>query len=227
MALSFPTPCSNSSQEIRTEAAKSPPVEWFERAHHYPEVSLDVGFILHDSFYYGPENDFSQQQWQSLRAPLYRPAIELYRDFYGLSSRLGDQPAELAKYYESIQQLARQHGRTLQPADSLFWARPLIFVPGRFCFTFPWYDTVEESRSCLNGLLTGHFDDQDQGWRFEAQIRDQRLYMRQSDPDREQDLEIVCVPAEVLQSQIPDCLARLEAQIRFLSQRLGRNYWTR
>lgn len=201
-------------------------MDWFERAPFYTEVNLDVGFILQDSFYYGPQNGFSQEQWESLRAPLYRPAIKLFADHYCLSSRLGDQPSELEKYYSSALQLAHQHARPLKPGDSPFWLRPLIFAEDRFCFNFPWYDTVEETRRCLNGLLTGHFDDQDQGWRFEAQTRGQRVYLRQSDPDHEREIEVACVAAEVLMRQVPDCLARLEAQIRFLCQRLGRNYWT-
>lgn len=201
-------------------------MDWFERARYYPQVRLDVGFILHDSLYYGPENCFSQEQWKALRAPLYRPAIELFADRYCLSSELGDPPSELEKYYASAIQWAAHHGRTLKAADSMFWLRPLIFVKDHFLFNFPWYDSVEETRRCLHGLLTGHFDDQDQGWRFEAQTQGQYLYLRQSDPDQEREMEVVCLSTQVLMAQIPCCLARLEAQIRFLTQRLGCNYWT-
>jgi len=45
--------------------------EWISRATPIEAVRVDVGFLIAETFYHGPENGFTQEQWQQLREALH------------------------------------------------------------------------------------------------------------------------------------------------------------
>jgi hypothetical protein len=149
-------------------------------------VEVDVGFLIERTFYYGPENGFTQEQWQQLREPLYQPTIELYGNLL-LSADMRESVAELVPYYQDVERLIVYHMKKMGQQSHYFWMRPLIFTRGEFAITFPWYDTWEEAVPMLDALTAlgdGQlFHDLDQGWEFHAFADGDQLVLRQGDLD--------------------------------------------
>lgn len=203
--------------------------DWISRAKPVESVSLDVGFLISDDFYHGPENEFTQEQWQRLREPLYRPKAERYGD-YLLSSELNESSAELARYYQDVLRLIVHHRKDIELQSQYFWMRPLIFARGEFAVTFPWYDTWEEATAVLDalagpgeGLL---FHDLEQGWEFHAFAECGRLFLRQGDFDSGEEHFAVATDRAHLGGQVPVVRKRVNRLVEELSASLGRDYWS-
>lgn len=204
--------------------------EWISRANPVTGISLDIGFLIAESFYYGPENEFSQEQWQQLREPLYRPNVAWYGD-YLLSAELNMSAAELVRYYQDVVRLAARHRKDVRQQSQYFWMRPLIFARKEFTITFPWYDSWEESVPVLDalsslgdGLL---FHDMDQGWEFQLFAEGNRLFLRQSDLDSGEEHFVITADRTQLGSQVTGVRERVVRLLQELSAALGRDYWSR
>lgn len=204
--------------------------EWISRATPVEAVSVDVGFLISESFYHGPENGFTREQWQQLREPLYRPKAERYGD-HMLSSVLDESAAELVRYYQDVLRLVARHRKQIGHQSQYFWMRPLIYARGEFAITFPWYDTWGEATPVLAALAgPGEgvlFHDLEQGWEFHAYAEGDCLFLRQGDFDSgEEHLAVAAGRAQVA-SQVPAVRERVDRLVRELSAALGRDYWSR
>lgn len=204
--------------------------EWVSRAKPVEAVSLDVGFLIAESFYYGPDNGFLQEEWQQLREPLYQPSINRYGD-YLLSAELGESTDELVRYYQDVTRLVARHGKRLGQQSHYFWMRPLIFARGGFAITFPWYDTWGEAVPVLDalagpgeGLL---FHDLEQGWEFHAFAEGDRLLLRQGDLDSGEEHLVIATDRQRLGGQVPTVRERVARLLQQLVAALGRDYWSR
>jgi hypothetical protein len=204
--------------------------EWISRVMPVEVVIVDVGFLISESFYYGPENGFTQEQWQQLREPLYRPKVERYGD-YLLSSELSDSAAELVRYYQDVLRLVARHRKEIGQQSQYFWTRPLIFARGGFAITFPWHDTWGEATPVLDalagpgeGLL---FHDLEQGWEFHAFAEGDRLFLRQGNFDSGEEHFAIATDRAKLGGQVPAVRDRVGRLVQELSAALGRDYWSR
>ena len=204
--------------------------EWVSRTRPVGAAVVEVGFLISDSFYFGPEDDFSPEQWQSLREPLYQPAIERHGN-YVLTSALAETPAELVKHYADVIRARDRHGKRWTKQPTYFWIRPLIFSPGTFEISFPWYDTWEESEPLLDALeRSGEgeiFSDLDQGWEVAIVASGGRLLMRQGDFDSGEEQECVSCDRTYLTRQVPLLRDRCERMLSELRRALGHDYWSR
>ena len=204
--------------------------EWISRAKSVEAVILDVGFLIAETFYHGPENGFTQEQWQQLREPLYQPKVERYGDFV-LSVELKDSGTELLEYYRDVLRLVAHHRKEIRQQPQYFWMRPLIFARGEFAMTFPWYDTWGEAARLLGALSNSHdgwvFSDIDQGWEFQAFAENDRLFLRQSDPDGGEEHFVIATNQRQLTAQVPAIRERVGRLLQELSGALGRDYWSR
>jgi hypothetical protein len=205
--------------------------DWTNRAKHVEDVTLDVAFVICDTFYYGPENGFSQEQWERLREPLYKPAVQLYQpNNYLLTTDLKGSAAELIRYYQDVVRLVERHGKDMNRQSSYFWMRPLIFARGEFALTFPWYDTWNEAFPLLDALASPNerlvFDDLEQGWKFDAFSHRGSLFLRQGDFDTGEEYAVVAVDREKLAGQVPSLRQRVTFLLRELSAALGHDYWS-
>jgi hypothetical protein len=204
--------------------------EWISRAKAAANVTVDVGFLISKTFYYGPENGFSQEQWQQLREPLLQPALEQYGDFL-LSAALGESVEELIQYYRDVVRISAKHRKEIRQQSPYFWIRPLIFSRGEFAISFPWYDTWEEALPVLNALVaTGDgllFDDLDQGWQLQMFAEGGHLYLRRSDFDSGEEQCIIAANRAQIAGQVPALRNRVAQQLQELTAALGRDYWSR
>ena len=204
--------------------------EWISRVKPVETVSVDVGFLIAETFYYGPENGFTQEQRQQLREPLYQPKVERCGDFV-LSAELGESAAELFQYYRDVLRLVSQHRKESRQQSHYFWIRPLIFARGQFAMTFPWYDTWGETVRLLDALAAPRdgwvFSDIDQGWEFQAFAEGGHLFLRQSDPDSGEEHFVIATNQEQLVAPVPAVRERVGLLLQELSGALGRDYWSR
>jgi hypothetical protein len=204
--------------------------EWITRAKPVDAVSVDVGFLIAETFYHGLENGFTQEQWQQLQEPLYQPKIERYGQ-YVLSAELSESAAELVRYYQDVLRLVARHRKEIDQQSHYFWMRPVIFARGEFAITFPWYDTWEEAGPVLDalagpgeGLL---FHDLEQGWEAHAFADGGRLFMRQGDFDSGEEHLVIAADRARLGGQVPAVRERVGRLVQELSVALGRDYWSR
>ncbi len=203
--------------------------EWISRAKPVEAPTVDIGFLISDTFYYGPENDFSQEQWQRLREPLYKPNAERYGK-YLLSAALEDSAAELVRYYQDVVRLIGHHGRTMEQELHYFWMRPLIFVREQVAITFPWYDTWEEAVPFLDALTRPDdgllFEDLEQGWEVNAFAECGQLFLRQGDFDIGEEYIVVATDRAQLSGQVPAVRQRIVRLLQEMSAALGHDYWS-
>ncbi len=69
---------------------------------------VDIGYIIANSFYFGPANNFTQEQWVREREPVYKPDVPMYGDF-ALSCDAEGSENELIKYYQNVIELCHKH----------------------------------------------------------------------------------------------------------------------
>lgn len=192
-------------------------------------ATLDVGFVIHETFYCGPDNDFSQEQWQRLREPLYQPIAERYDDFL-LAADLKGSAAELIRYYQDVVRLATHHRKEIEQSSQYFWMRPLIFFHGDDAITFPWYDTWEEAFPLMDALISPDeglvFHDLEQGWEVHVFADRKQLFLRQGNFDSREEHIVAAVDRTILAGQVPTVRQRVGHLLDELTAALGRDYWS-
>lgn len=205
--------------------------EWAGRARRVERPVLEVGFLVWTDFYYGPENDFSAEQWQSLREPLYQPRVEMHHSHVDLvfTSALDGSASELVRHYRNVLRLAEEHARP--PARSHFWLRPFILSAGEPEVPFDWHDTREDAEALLSDLekpVEGElFHDLDQGWEVEVFASGDRLFIRYANFDTQEELACFCCDRAALVRQVAPLRVRLDAILAELRMALGADYWSR
>jgi hypothetical protein len=204
--------------------------EWVARATLVDVVTVDMGFVIQDDYYYGPETGMTPGQWQQLREPLYQPQIGRYRNFI-LSAALEPSAADLIRYYQDVLRCASAHRQDIGKKRHYFWLRPLIFAPGEFHVTFPWYDTWKEATGMLTALAAGGdgllFEDMDQSWAFQAFGEGERLFLRHSDPDADKEHVIVSCDQAPVARQVREVRRRMARVLPELCAAVGQDYWSR
>lgn len=203
--------------------------EWISRAKPVDNVRVEIGFLVSETFYFGPEDDVSAEQWKRLREPLYRPEIELYGDFV-LSSSLGHSASELIRYYRDVLRLAAHHRKSRESLASYFWMRPLIFAGDQFDIRFPWSDTWPEANSVLDALAApGNGEllhDLEQGWEFHAFADAEQLFLRAGVLETREEHFVIATNRSPVVGQIAELRARVSRSMNELIAALGQDYWS-
>ncbi|HEU0298369.1 MAG TPA: hypothetical protein VFR37_02920 [Longimicrobium sp.] len=211
------------------------PVElpgWAGRARRVEKPTLEVGFIVWDDLYYGPENDFSPGQWKTLREPLYQPAVASHPGNvkHVFTSAL-DGPAlgELARHYADVLRLGEKYARA--PGPPYFWLTPYLFSPGGFEIRFAYHDTRDEAERLFDALESPGdgeiYGDVDQGRELTIFASGDRLFVRHADFDTGQELACIWCDRETLVGQVAPLRSRLERILAELRAALGGDYWSR
>ena len=200
---------------------------WLPEAIPVEDSVVDIGFLVQESFYYGPENGFSPQQWQELREAVYQPSIKKSGNFILSADVLGKE-SELAAHYKDVAAKALAHRRSLKNS-SHFWNRPVVYSTDKFVLSFPWHDKFCEGKRLLGALANGTGEvlwDRDQGWELEVHRVGDSLYAREGDPDDHVIYYTVKLPYEPIKTQIEALLPRVESLIAFLAREVGQDYWS-
>ena len=201
---------------------------WMSEATRAELRLLDIGFVVSDSYYYGPDKDFTQEQWAELREPIPDPGIDKVHGYISFSS-VEDDVGPVVEYYENVGRLAGKHRKPLGPRSPYTWIRPFISFGEKSCITCPWYDTKEEAESFLSsfalqaeGEIVG---DTDQGWELVACVKGGIAYFHEWDPDYEQGHVSICCDYPPVYEAAKCAQIRLNKVIAQLHEKLGVNYW--
>lgn len=214
-------------------AARSPTLPalpvWAKQSEPMEGVQVDIGFMIDASFYCGPENGISAEQWETLRESLWQPGIPVIEQRLALSADCAGQVDALCTHYRDVLDKAARHGKDPR-RGTCFWNRPVVHAPGGLVLSFPWHDHFCEGRLFIESLATDEpgevFSYCEQGWDFELHLHEGTLYLREGDPDEGTTFHNLRFAHAPLKAQAPVVLARVEALIAQLTHELGHDYWT-
>ncbi len=202
--------------------------DWKSESVHMDGVLVDIGFLVKESFYYGPENGFTSEQWSALQEKLYQPNLRKSGSFV-LSADIDGKEDELFAYYKDLKSKALAHRKSLDKSTE-FWNRPVIYTPDAFYLSFCWHDRFREGKSLLHALLADDdgevFADIDQGWQLDIHLHEGILYALQGDPDKgtvDYNVKFAHAP---IKDQVAQLLPRIEKLIADLTAQFGTDYWT-
>lgn len=183
--------------------------DWTRRATRIEDVTVEIGFLVSPDFYFGPENRFTEEQWESMREPLYAPAADIYVPppgrgcaRYLLTQTLENSTGELIAYYADVLRLAEKHRKKLIRQRHYFEICPILYSRnGEFELRWFYHNSWEEAALTLQGLEQrgdGLLDDSiEQGWELEVVGEGDRLFVRVTNPDAE--------PGEAEESECVRC----------------------
>jgi hypothetical protein len=204
--------------------------DWVHAATPISTPTLDVGFIVSDDFYYGPENDFDQETWERLRVPVYQPALPLHHRHvdWVLTPALESSTDELVRHYRDLLRLAAEHGTTV--SRSHFWLRPFLYSPDGLDVSFSWLDTQDDAELFLSALEREDegeiYDGMDEGWDLRIVALGGRLFIRDADPDTDQVHACVSCGRAALVARVAPVRARMRKILAELRAELGADYWS-
>jgi hypothetical protein len=194
------------------------------------DVVLDVAFLLQESLYYGPENRFSEEQWNTFRDPLYRPRLATYGRGRILLGEALTERTELLRYYESVLQTAANRGKVLRPACPEFWLRVVLLSGDEELVSCAWHDTVDEALSLLDAIVSPGdgelYHDIDQGWELQILADETGVQVKQADPDSGMVQAYFQCNRHALTTQAKAANQKLREMVSWLTSELGGNYWS-
>jgi hypothetical protein len=198
---------------------------WFADAKPIDSLEPEIAFHLWDEFHPAPG-----RQPEPLALPEFPRASRLL----ARTSEAVGHEAELAAYYGRVAALARWHALKLHQVRQYFWMDlRLDNEEADVHLSFPWYDTFAAMDHFLCAVAGNEqgmiYADQDQGWAVEVWARDGTLYIRESDPDSDDDDEpgqAVALPRAGLQDRIAPLRERTAKLVARLAKELGADVWT-
>jgi hypothetical protein len=188
---------------------------WFAHAKPIDSLEPEIAFHLQDEF--RPVSGGPAE-------PLALPGFPRAERLLARTREVMGHEAELAAYYAQVVAAARRHALTLSQVRHYFWMDlQLDNEEAGVELSFPWYDTfatMDHFLAAIAGYDQGMiYDDQDQGWAVEVWARNGTLYIRQSDPEADDDPGVaVTLPRAGLQARI--------APLRERTVELGADVWT-
>lgn len=193
-------------------------------------LKVDVGFLISDDFYYGDENEWTDEEWKTQRQLLEKPTQELYGR-YALSEAFEGKEEQLISYYASVLQAIKDHNKSRKAGDSCFWLRPIVYQQEVNEISFPWYDTFVEALSFLEALTKNEdgwiFDDMDQGWQVAVYAEGDKFHFIQRNWEVDEPVWLASGNRAALSSMAKQCIVRVKKQIELLTAALGADYWTK
>ncbi len=205
--------------------------KYLSQTEFIPDLKVDVGFIISDDFYYGDENEWTDEEWKTQRQLLDKPSQELLYGRYALSESIEGNEGQLIRYYASVLKAIKDHNKSRKTGDSCFWLRPLVFKKDANDISFPWYDTFVESLSFLEVLVKNEdgwiFDDLDQGWQVAVYAEGDKFHFIQRVWESDEPVWLASGNRVALAAMAKDCMLRVKKQIEILTAQLGADYWTK
>jgi hypothetical protein len=169
----------------------------------------------------------AQAMWSAWPAASSKPV-----GTYNLrSEKAAQDPEKLLAYYQEILRLAKNYGKKDFELSHYFWLN-LTFSRGdkNIYMNFPYYDCLEQIAPILekigsdeNGVI---LNDEDDAWFAEIIAEDGFIYAREGDMDVEEIYFMQKMPRPRMATDCRETLERTRSLIKFLSENLGKDYWT-
>lgn len=202
---------------------------WIAYAPVSAEIEVEVAFLIKDSFYFGPDDDLTDESKQRFSEPIYQPALAMQANRRVLSSEVQRNPEELIKYYRDVIRLAGKHGKPLSPAGPYFWLRPVILKSSSELVSFGWSDTFAEAVRFLSSTRTSTdgqlFWNVDQGWHVEIIGQGADIFVRAGDPHYKRTFRCFGTSRERFSEQSSTIEGRIRRIKSILIDAIGTNYW--
>ena len=202
---------------------------WIAHAPRSADIDVEVAFLIRTAFYFGPDDDFSEENRKRFSDPIYQPALALRPNGSVLSSEALRKPDELIKYYRDVIRLGHRHEKPVCPADPPFWLRPAILELDSAVASFGWSDTFDEALGFLSSIRAGT-DDQlywnvDQGWHMEVIGRGPYVFIREGDPHYAKTFRCFGTSRTLLRERSSSTEDRVRRIKSILVEAIGANYW--
>lgn len=201
--------------------------DWRKEIEFQRNVRVDIGFLVDQDFYYGPDNGFLLEQYKSMRVSLYHPEIKMSDNMVLYSNIIGKE-RELERYYLDVADKYKQYKKDITKSTH-FWNRPVIYNSD-FDINFPWIDRFRDGKNVLEHLASTTeseiYWDMDQSWALEVIGKNGLLYVREWDPDYDEIHCQVKFDWVSVRKQSLDLIPKVSNVIHELTIVLGRDYWT-
>ncbi|GMV80567.1 MAG: hypothetical protein AMXMBFR7_17510 [Planctomycetota bacterium] len=216
--------------------------EWIARCIPAHEAVLDLGVLVWDSWYVGPENDFSKEKWKELRTPLYRPQVA-HRDirkqcksldswmpdiqYISIATATPSDLEEVRRYCSDLLRIMAAHGQQIRTSNTQFHLRLAVFVSDDLSIDWPWDWTWNEIQNVLNALASPMpiigivYNELEQGWRVEIFASQTNLFMRESDYDTGEERRLIACNRESIVQQASRLKAGIPAKLVLLEEGLN------
>ncbi|WP_431123889.1 hypothetical protein [Variovorax paradoxus] len=195
---------------------------WFAHAKLINSLEPEIAFLLWDEFHPAPGHR---------PEPLALPEFPRASRLLARTSEAIGHEAELAAYYGRVATLAQQHALKLHQVRQYFWMDlRLDNEEADVHLSFPWYDTFAAMDYFLAAVAGNDqgmvYDDQDQGWAVEVWACNGALYIRESNPDSDDEPgQAVALPRAGLQARIAPLRERTAKLVACLAKELGPDVW--
>ena len=209
---------------------------WMTQARPLDAFVCDAVFRFADSFYIGPDNGFTQREWEAARVPLRPPALPCRIPGRLATADLLGREDELITYYERLVAVAEAHGKaaSLRNPFPCFSVNPTFISGGEALASFAWTDDVPESTAVLtalagsaNGAAGLIWDDQDQGWAIRIVAGSKTTFFVEWDAEGQPPADAGwAVDASSLACQAAEALTRLKVIHGRLMGALGHDHWS-
>lgn len=213
--------------------------DWAARARPIEGATLEVGFLVHEDFYHGPESRSTVEDGERLREPVRPPALEIYAPppgrgaaRYVLTRDAEGAPEELARHYADLLRLGAKHGKRVGPYH--FALHPILFSPDgfevRFHHGYTWNDALlilGQMADPRDGLL---YDVREDGAETDVVGEGDRLYVRTTGwdgADGNEEQECAFLPRGAVAGQIASLRERTQLILATLRRELGDDHWSR
>ncbi|VAW83658.1 hypothetical protein MNBD_GAMMA16-1159 [hydrothermal vent metagenome] len=202
--------------------------DWKIESEYKENVLIDIGFMVQDSFYYGPENGFTPEEHEKKRVPVYQPNLNMSGSFV-LASDVFEKESELLAHYKDVIKKYTEFNKDITKSTH-FWNRPIIYQKDGFNVSFPWHDRFHEGKNVLDNFTVTEdgevYWDIDQGWELEIYGKDDLLYIREREPESEEVYCNVSFNWQNVREQSSVLITKVHNLIQYLSNSVGRDYWT-
>jgi hypothetical protein len=189
-------------------------LDWIKHAQDADSFHVDIGWIIHPEFYYGPDHPKTPEEWEQFKTCTLKLSLPpIAKGSYILSSDAISSPGQLLDHYFRILSLCREYGKSVESQS--FWMRPVIWSGDGRGISFSWMDTYAETLYWVDAICRNDdgelFHDIDQGWQVAFLGRGEFIFGAGSSDDDDED------PANI--DAFRFTRAPLQAKVRAASDR--------
>lgn len=204
---------------------------WKTNSKPIEKLNIEIGFILQHDFYTGDPNSHEQLSDPKNREPLSLPSFPRENSKLAFTSEAIGNEEELISYYRQVVERAFLIGRSFNEIRSYFWLRLYVWdKEAGLSVSFPWYDSLTEIQNFTRWLASPTaeaFSAIEQGWQVDA-VRDSGfLYLRELDPDGDEEYNNSKVAIGTISMSAFEVEARAIKIVERLSEGLGTDVWSK
>jgi len=205
--------------------------DWMKESKPIDHLEVEICFQLAEPFYMGDPNNSRQLDDDKFYEETKLPSFARVIETMARTREVISNEQELANHYKAIVDYSSSQGLSLDEVRQYFWLRLWFWnTKENVHIGFPWYDTLSEMQSFFKWISTSSetepFEDMDQGWQFDAIVKDDRVYLREAEFNTDEEYANISVPVANFVKEITAVEKRAISVITELTEELGVDVWT-